>query len=81
MDIKNIIKEYYSQFYDNKVGEMGQLTEKYNLPKVTKNKTENASYTVNLKEIEPVILKKNVQERNQAFVVSLVNFIKHLKRK
>ena len=42
-DIKKIIRDYYKQLYDNKMDkleEMGEFLERYNLPRLNKEETE-----------------------------------------
>lgn len=46
---------------------------------MTKNKTENLNYTINIKEIDFVILKNCLKRKLQAFIVSLVNFYQTFK--
>lgn len=57
MDIKMIIKEYYEQFahkFDN-LGEMDQVLEEQNLPKLTLQKIDNLNRHVSIGESESVI--------------------------
>ena len=43
-EIQRILRDYYQQLYDNKMGnleEMDEFLEKYNLPKLNQEETEN----------------------------------------
>ena len=56
--IQRIIRDYYQQLYDNKMDnleEMGKFLEKYNLPKLKQEETENLNRSITSTEIETVI--------------------------
>ena len=64
MEIQRIIRKYYEKLYANKLDnleEMDNFLEKYNLPRLTKEKTENLKGPITNNEIELVIknLPKN----------------------
>ena len=63
-EIQRIIREYYENLYANKLDnlqEMDNFPEKYNLPRLTQEETENVNRSITTNEIESVIkiLPKN----------------------
>ena len=57
-EIQKIMRDYYKQLYANKMDnleEMDQFLEKYNLPRLNQEETENMSRPVTSNEIEHVI--------------------------
>ncbi|KAI5936450.1 LINE-1 retrotransposable element ORF2 protein [Manis javanica] len=59
-EIQRIIKDYYENLYANKLEnleEMDNFLEKYNLPRLTKEKTQKLNKRIVSKEIETVIKK------------------------
>ena len=57
-EIQNIIRDYYKQLYANKMDnleEMDQFIERYNLPRLNKEETENINRPITSNEIETVI--------------------------
>ena len=59
-EIQRITREYYENLYANKLEnleEMDNFLEKYNLPILTKEETENLNRPLTSKEIEVVIKK------------------------
>ena len=64
--MQSIIREYYEKLYANKLDnleEMDNFLEKYNLPRLTKEETENPNRPITSNETESVI-KKTTQEQN-----------------
>ena len=76
-EIQRIIKDYYQQLYANKMDnleEMDKFLQKYNLPKLNQEETENLNRPITSIEIENVI--KTVisqQTKVQDQVASQVN--------
>ena len=59
-EIQRIIREYYEKLYANKqdnLEEMDYFLEKYNLPRLTKEETENLNGPITSNKIEVVIKK------------------------
>ena len=59
-EIQRIQREYYEKLYGNKLDnleEIDNFLEKYNLPKLTQEETENLNRPITSKEIELVIKK------------------------
>ena len=59
-EIQRIIREYYEKLYANKLDnlqEMENILEKYNLPRLTQQETENLNRPITSNEIESVIKK------------------------
>ena len=57
-EIQRIIRDYYLQLYANKMDtleEMDEFLEKYNLPKLNQEETENLNRPITSMEIETVI--------------------------
>ena len=83
MDIKRIIKGYYEQLYAHKfdnLDEMDPFLESHNLPKLTQEEIDNLNRPILIKEVEWII--NNLPNRkHQAQMDSLVNSIKHLRKK
>ena len=70
--IKRIIREYYEKLHGNKLDnlvEMDKFLEKYNLPRLIKEETENLNRPITSNEIELVIKKlpKNKIPRPDGF--------------
>ena len=56
--MQRIIRDYYQQLYANKIDnleEMDEFLEKYNLPKLNQEETENLNRPITSMEIETVI--------------------------
>ena len=76
-EIQRIIRDYYQQLYANKMDnleEMDKFLQKYNLPKLNQEETENLNRPITSIEIENVI--KTVisqQTKVQDQVASQVN--------
>ena len=57
-EIQKIIKDYYQKLYANKMDnleEMDEFLEKYNLPKVNQEETEDLNRSITSTEVETVI--------------------------
>ena len=66
-EIKTIIRKYYEQLYDNKIGnleEMDKFLETYTLPKLKQEEKENLNRPITSKEIELVI--KNLPKKQES---------------
>ena len=76
-EIQRIIRDYYQQLYANKMDnleEMDKFLEKYNLPKLNQEETENLNKPITSIEIENVIktvISQQTKVQNQ--VASQVN--------
>ena len=60
-EIQRIIRDYYKQLYTNKKDnqeEMDKFLERYNLPRVSQEETENMNRPITSTETETVIKKK-----------------------
>ena len=69
------MREYYEKLYANKLDkleEMVNFLEKYNLPRLTQKETENLNRPMTSNKIEQVIKKLPKK------IASPLNFIKHL---
>ena len=78
-EIQRFVRDYYKQLYAKKMGnleEMDKFLEKYNLPRLNQEETENMSRTITRNEIETVI-KNLPQKKVQDQVASQVNSIKN----
>ena len=79
---KGIIRDYYKQLYVNKTDnleEMDKFLEKYNLPRLNQEETENMSGPITNTEIETVI-KISQQTKVLDQMASQANFTKHLEK-
>ena len=57
-EVQGIIRDYYKQLYANKMDnleEMGKLLERYNLPRLNQEETENINRPVTNTETETVV--------------------------
>ena len=57
-EIQSILRDYYKQLYANKVDnlkEMDKFLERYNLPRLNQEETENMNRRITSNEIETVI--------------------------
>ena len=57
-EIQSILKDYYKQLYANKMDnleEMDKFLERYNLPRLNQEETENMDRPITSNEIETVI--------------------------
>ena len=76
-EIQRIIRDYYQQLYAHKMDnleEMDKFLEKYNLPKLNQEETENLNKPITSIEIENVIktvISQQTKVQNQ--VASQVN--------
>ena len=58
--MQRFIRNYYEQLYANKMHnleEMDKFLQRYNLPRLNQNETEDMNRSVTITEIENVILK------------------------
>ena len=81
-EIQRIMRDYYKQLYANKMDnleEMDKLLERYNLPKLNQEETENMNRPITSNEIETV-LKIFQQTKAQDQMASQANSIKHLEK-
>ena len=65
-DIQRIIREYYEKLYANNLDnleEMDKFLEKYNLPQLTQEGTENLNRPVTNNEIELIINKIPIHKK------------------
>ena len=65
-EIKRIIRDYYQQPYANKmdnVEEMDEFREKYDLPKLNQEETENLNRPITSTEIKIVIKKSSNKQK------------------
>ena len=80
-EIQRIIRNYYEQLYANKMDnleEMDEFLEKYNLPKLNQEETENLNRPNTSTEIKTVII--NLQTEVQYQMASQVNSTKTLEK-
>ena len=79
-EIQRIIREYYENLYANKLdklGEMDNFLERYNLSRLTQKETENLNRPITSKEIEAV--SKNYTRTKPSGQMDLpLNFIIHI---
>ena len=71
-EIQIIIRDYYEQLYANKIEkfeEMGKFLERYNLPSLNQEKTENMNRPITSTEIEIMIkiFQQNKSQRQDGF--------------
>ena len=71
-EIQKIMRDYYKQLYANKMDnleEMDKFLERYNLPRLKQEETENANRPITSNEIETVIknLPTNKSPRTDGF--------------
>ena len=82
-EIQRIIRDYYKQLYANKMDnleEMDESSERYNIPKLNQEETENRNRPITSTEIETVIKKLPNKQKVQDQMVSQANSIKHLEK-
>ena len=78
-EIQNILRDYYKKLYANKMDnleEMDKSLEKYKLPSLNQEETENINRPITSTEIETVI--KNLPTKAQDQMASQVISIEHL---
>ena len=66
-EIQSILRDYYKQLYANKMDnleEMDKFLERYNLPRLNHEETENMNRPITNNEIETVI--KNLQNKQKS---------------
>ena len=81
-EIQSILRDYYKQLYANKMDnleEMDKFLERYNLPRLNQEETENMNRPITSNEIETVI-KNLPTNKVQDQMASHVNSIKHLEK-
>ena len=77
IEIKNILREYYGQWYTNKLGtvdEMEKLLERHKLMKLTQEEIENMNWSTTSKELK---LEIKILFTKEAHSASLVNSTKY----
>ena len=72
-----MIRDYYQQLYANKMEEMDEFLEKYNLTKLNQEEVKNFNRPITSMEIETVI-KTSSNKQDQ--MTSQVNFTKNLEK-
>ena len=80
-EIQKITREYYEKLYANKLDNLDKMDflEKYNLPRLTQEETENLKRPITSKEIE-LVTKNYLRTKHLYQMASLLNFIKHLEK-
>ena len=81
-EIQKIIRDYYQQLYDNKMGnleEMDRFLEKYNLPKLNQEEIEKLNRCITSMGIKTVI-ENLPTNKTQDQMASQLNFTKNLKK-
>ena len=81
-EIQRIIREHYENLYANKLDnleEMDNFLEKYNLPRLTQEETENLNRPITSNEIGS-ITKKYQRTKHQGQTDSPLNFVRHLEK-
>ena len=79
--IQRIMRDYYKQICANKMDkleEMDKFLEKYNLPRLQHEETENVNRPITRTETETVI--ENLPTKAQGQMASRANSIKHLEK-
>ena len=64
-EMQSILRDYYKQLYVNKMDnleEMGKFLERYNLPRLNQEETENMNRSITSNEVETMI--KNLPTNN-----------------
>ena len=82
-EIQRIVRDYYQQLYANKMDnleEMDEFLEKYNLPKLNKEKVENLDRPITRMEIEIAIKKIFQQTKAQDQTASQLNSTKNFEK-
>ena len=67
-EIQSILRDYYKQLYANKmdnVEEMDKFLERYNLPRLNQEETENMNRPITSKEIETMIKKSSNKQKSR----------------
>ena len=80
-EIQRIMRDYYKQICANKMDkleEMDKFLEKYNLPRLQHEETENVNRPITRTETETVI--ENLPTKAQGQMASRANSIKHLEK-
>ena len=76
------MREYYEKLYANKLDnleEIDNFLEKYNLPRLTKEETENMNRPITSKEIE-LVIKKLPKNKIPDQMASQLNSTQQLKK-
>jgi glutamyl-tRNA reductase len=83
MEIQEIIRDYFESLYSNKLEkleEMDRYLETYNQPKLKQEDIIHLNRSITPKEIEAAI-KSLTKKKSQDLMDSVLNSVRHLKKK